>query len=95
MPVHVLVRARALPGQGDALHALLREHAAASRGEPGCLAYTALRASDDPLIVATVELWADQAAFAAHMQSAHTQINLPRLVALLDGAPDLRVFEPL
>ena len=95
MPVHVLVRARALPGQGETLHALLREHAATSRSEPGCLAYTALRANDDPSIVATVELWADQTAFAAHMQSAHTKINLPRLLALLDGAPDMRVFEPL
>ena len=44
---------------------------AASRAEPGCLAYSYALDVLDETVVHVFEVWSDEAAFAAHIESAH------------------------
>lgn len=44
---------------------------AASRAEAGCLEYSAHVSPDDPRLVLFYERWSDQAAFEAHIATAH------------------------
>ncbi|WP_108261922.1 putative quinol monooxygenase [Mangrovicoccus ximenensis] len=46
---------------------------AATRAEPGCIAYDFFTCTDDPDRLVFVEIWADEAAHAAHMQEQHTR----------------------
>jgi len=46
---------------------------AATRGEPGCLAYDFFTCTDDPDRLVFVEAWVDKAAHAAHMRFEHTR----------------------
>ncbi|MFO1303278.1 MAG: putative quinol monooxygenase [Burkholderiales bacterium] len=70
--VTVFARIRAAPGRGDALAALLAEQVGAvRRTEPGCLEYRVHRATEDPDLFAFYEIYADDAAFAAHRASPH------------------------
>jgi quinol monooxygenase YgiN len=55
-----------------------------SRAEPGCLFYQANRDPDDPRVFFFYEIYRDEAAFAAHTETAHFQDHvigdaLPRL----------------
>ncbi|MEI4472148.1 putative quinol monooxygenase [Frigidibacter sp. MR17.24] len=45
---------------------------AATRAEPGCLAYDFYTCTDDPDRLVFVESWRDEAAHAVHMEQAHT-----------------------
>ena len=49
----------------------VRFNAAHSRKEPGCLKFDVLRSVDNPLLFRLHEVYADEAAFAAHQQTAH------------------------
>jgi quinol monooxygenase YgiN len=50
---------------------ILRQLAAASRQEPGCISYIPHHLEDDPDTVLIYEQWQDAAALAAHNESAH------------------------
>lgn len=69
--VYVVARWRAKAGEDERVAELLPEIAAASRAEPGCLEYRAVRATDDPREFVLFEGYADEAALAAHRESAH------------------------
>jgi quinol monooxygenase YgiN len=49
----------------------LRVLAAESRQEPGCVSYIPHRLEDDPDTILIYEQYVDQAAVAAHRESAH------------------------
>ena len=55
----------------EAMKGALGELAAATRQEPGCLAYDVFESAAAPGVFVTVERWTDQAALDAHMQTAH------------------------
>ena len=70
--VTVVAKVRAAAGRGDALAALLTEQAAAvRRAEPACLVYKVHRSASDPDAFLFYEVYADDAAFELHRQSAH------------------------
>ncbi|MFC0200768.1 putative quinol monooxygenase [Paracoccus rhizosphaerae] len=46
---------------------------AATRAEPGCLAYDFYTCTDDPERLVFVETWKDRAAHDFHMEQPHTQ----------------------
>ncbi len=61
-------------GKADAAEGCLRELAATSRTEPGCLGYEVARADEaDHATFVLFEKYSDQAALDAHMQSEHFQ----------------------
>ncbi|MDR3737423.1 MAG: putative quinol monooxygenase [Terracidiphilus sp.] len=65
------VRIRFAPEDRADIDEILRKLTAASRQEPGCLAYIPHRVEGDPDTVLIYEQYADAAAEAAHRQSPH------------------------
>lgn len=51
----------------DEFVAGVRDHAANSRSEPGCVRYDVLRDVNDPQIICLYEVFKDEAAFEKHM----------------------------
>jgi len=61
------------PGRADEVVDIFTRLQAASRQEPGCLAYTVHRHKTDPLRFFIYEQYRDDAALAAHRNSPHFQ----------------------
>ncbi|WP_156256043.1 putative quinol monooxygenase [Sandarakinorhabdus oryzae] len=55
---------------------------AASRAEPGCLAYAYAQDLFDPTLIHVVERWRDRAALAAHFATPHLQAWRAQFAAL-------------
>ena len=70
-PVAIVVRYQAVAGKGDEVAALLAQHAAASRAEPGCVDFVALRTTGDPDAFVLYEHYVSADAFEAHQASPH------------------------
>ena len=70
------------PGTGDQLEAALRELAAGTHGEEGCVLYSLQRGIAEPDTFVTVEKWRSQDDLDAHMQTPH-------IAAALGVATDL------
>jgi len=69
--VALVVHYQAQPGKGDEVAALLARHTAATRAEPGCRDFVALRGSEDPDSFVLYERYDDEDAFKAHQASPH------------------------
>ena len=83
-PVTIVVRYQAVTGKGDEVAALLGRHVAASRAEPGCVDFVALRSTEDPDAFVLYEHYVSQEAFEAHQASPHfTGIAVARIRPLL------------
>jgi len=75
---------RAHPGRRAELLDLLRELVdAAATDEPGTLVYVMHEADDDPDVVVSYELFADEDALEAHKASPVVAAVMPRLGALV------------
>lgn len=61
------------PGTRDAILARAPAAQAATRAEPGCIAYDFYTCTDNPDRLVFVESWADRAAHEFHMEQAHTK----------------------
>ena len=64
---HYTVRA----GSGDAVAETLARHVAATRAEPGCVAFDALRSLESADVFVLHEVYVDEAAFLAHRETPH------------------------
>ncbi|CAD6526214.1 hypothetical protein LMG27952_01902 [Paraburkholderia hiiakae] len=72
-------------GHGETIAALLRELAAASRGEPKNLYYDYFRSPADPDHFVILEQYSDANGLAEHRETAHFQrIGLQSIVPLLE-----------
>ena len=69
--VALVVHYQAQPGRGNEVAALLARHTAATRAEPGCHDFVALRSSEDPDAFVLYERYASAEAFEAHQASPH------------------------
>ncbi len=67
----LIVRLRARTGAREELLTALRENAAASILEPGCLRFDVVADAGDPDRVSLYELYRDEAAFDAHKATPH------------------------
>lgn len=61
----------ARPGAEEIVRAALEQLSSASRNEPGNLYYQAYRSGEEPSTFRIFEVYADEAAFAAHAASPH------------------------
>ena len=61
------------PGTRENVLSRAPEAQAATRAEPGCLAYDFFTCTDDPDKLVFVEAWRDEAADAFHMEQEHTR----------------------
>jgi (4S)-4-hydroxy-5-phosphonooxypentane-2,3-dione isomerase len=92
--VALLSRVRAKEGQGEELIAAFRPVFEAAEREPGTLVYALNRAADDPELFWVYELYADDAAFAAHRDSAAMAAATPALAELIAEA-EVIIGEPV
>ncbi|HVN83834.1 MAG TPA: putative quinol monooxygenase [Candidatus Binatia bacterium] len=63
--------------------------------EPGTLTYVLNRSTSDPTKFVFYEVYQDQAAFAAHGGSAPMQEFFGAVGTLLDGRPEIHMYEEL
>ncbi|MCB8879613.1 antibiotic biosynthesis monooxygenase [Acidisoma cellulosilytica] len=71
MPKALYATFEVLPGQEETLRQMMADLTQAVRAEPGCLRFVAYTRADNPLAFHVDEIYADDAAFAAHIGSAH------------------------
>ena len=69
--VAIVVHYQAMAGKGDEVAALLARHTAATRAEPGCRDFVALRGTEDPDAFVLYERYSNADAFEAHQASPH------------------------
>ena len=80
----LLLKIQLKPGSYAAFMAAMGVNAAASvRDEPGCLTFDVLRDRSDPDRVWLYEVYVDEAAFEAHMQTAHFLASRPLVNPLI------------
>ena len=93
---HVAIVARVRVKEGrvedylDALAPLLEQ----ARKEPGTLLYAVHRSTDDPLVFWTTEVYADEAAFAAHTATDVHAAATPAFIELI-ASSDVTIGETL
>ncbi len=64
--IMIVVEFEVKPQHTAAFIALMKDHAALSRAEDGCLQFDVMQAQDNPNHVFFVEAWRDQAALDVH-----------------------------
>lgn len=80
----LLLKTQLKPGSLETFMEAMRINAAASvRDEPGCLVFDVLRDRSDPDRVWLYEVYTDEAAFEAHMQTPHFLASRPLVEPLI------------
>lgn len=90
----VTVKISAKAGQADALVQLLKEMAVEGRKEVGMLAYDPYRSVEDAGTVFMYEVYRDQEALDRHRANPALEPFRERLMALLEGAPEVHTWLP-
>lgn len=91
------VTLEALPDQREAFASVLKDLAAASRSEGGCLAYRLSGDLDNPLRFYLLELWETEADLLAHAKGEGFQrfiTALPKLGKLVSSVARAGALEP-
>ena len=91
--ITVIATIRAKPGKGPELEADFRAWADVVKAkEPGTLQYTLSRSREDPDLYVAFELYADDAAVAAHMANFQTRPAGPDIAM---GPPKIEVLDKI
>jgi quinol monooxygenase YgiN len=88
-----VVKLTAAEGKRDEALAILGKLVAATEDEPGTVQYVMHTEANDPQVIWFYELYADQAAFEAHIGSTTMAEVMGSLGGLLDGPADMRQLE--
>lgn len=82
----LLLKTRLKPGSFDAFMDAMGVNAVASvRDEPGCLTFDVLRDRSDADLLWLYEVYADEAAFEAHMRTPHFLASRPLVEPLIES----------
>jgi quinol monooxygenase YgiN len=92
--VSVVAKLTAAPGKRDAVVDVLRDVVAATEKEAGTLVY-AMNVEKDSEVIWFFELYADEAALAAHGGSEAMKAAGPRLADKLGGRPEIIQLTPV
>jgi quinol monooxygenase YgiN len=82
-------------GREEAVASILKALMGASRQEVGCLAFDVYRADEDRRQFTLHEVYADDAALAAHQQSAHFKHHVLEEATPMLESRDRRYCRPL
>jgi len=85
-PMIAILDAR--PGKADEFRAKIVELVRQVRLEPGCVLFTAYEARDTPGRFYLYEIYANAAAFAAHLKTGHVHEFIASIPSLSTGGPD-------
>ena len=92
--MHIIIaEAKALPGRIDQLEEVFATMLEPSRAEPGCISYRFFRSYDDSDSVLFYEEYEDMDAVKYHFATEHFVGLGPQVEGLLDGEPQIQVFE--
>lgn len=91
----VIATAVARPGQEWILERALRDVAAPTRTQPGCVAFSLYRSKAEPSVFVGLEQWRSTDDHARHLQGAHVQTLMAAMEPALSEAPDIVEFEIL
>ena len=94
--VAVHVKLTAAAGKGDELVAAFDDiySPGGLDTEPGTVLHIVHQAKDDPDAVYFYEVYEDQAAFEAHSGGSVLASVYPKLVGLVEGAPEMVILTP-
>ncbi|HEY1933747.1 MAG TPA: antibiotic biosynthesis monooxygenase family protein [Acetobacteraceae bacterium] len=95
MELYVTARFHAREGLQDELAAALRTLVGAARTDPGCLAMKAFGAIRDSRLFFIHSYWADEAAFAAHMELTHAVRFSQSIAPLIDHELEVVPVRPI
>lgn len=93
--VAVAVKLKIKAGQRDAFSEAVKPGLATAQGESGTLTYIFHHDGVDENVVWFYELYADQAAFQAHMGSDAFKEFSKSLANFVDGAPEFNFLTPI
>jgi quinol monooxygenase YgiN len=87
MSINVVAVITAKPGSEDVVRQAMRDLAAPTRAEEGCLAWDLSESSVAPGTFVTVEAWRDPADLDQHMQTEHIAAAMATLGDALAAPP--------
>jgi len=73
----------------DEFPTLVGDFTTASRAEPGCISFDWYRSADDPNLWVLIEVFADEEAGKAHVESAHFAAASEQMPRWLAAAPEI------
>ena len=91
----VVAKLKAKKGEEAKMEAALRDMVAKVAQEQGTLTYTLHRAQNDPNVFLFYEKYEDGAALKAHSSTPYFKELFGELKSLLDGAPEIEMYEEL
>jgi quinol monooxygenase YgiN len=90
--LHVVARAIARKGAVSQVREQFESLVEPTRAEPGCLSYELLVHENNPAEFVFVQEYENEAAFEAHLASAHVTAMLEVVMPLLAEPPDIRRY---
>lgn len=73
----------------DEFRSLVGDFVDASRAEPGCVSFDWYRSADDPNLFVLIELFTDDDAGRAHVESDHFKAAMESMPRWLAAAPEI------
>jgi quinol monooxygenase YgiN len=94
MPKALYATFEVVVGQEETMRQMMADLTKAVRAEPGCLRFVAYTRADNPRAYHVDEIYADEAAFAAHIGSAHGRaFNAAIRDKVLDGGSTVHFLD--
>jgi len=91
----VLATAKAKPGKEVELERALRDVAAPTRAQRGCLQFELYRSAQDPATITAFERWSSEEDHAQHLQGEHVKTLITRFDGILAAPPEIAAMKPL
>jgi quinol monooxygenase YgiN len=91
----VLATAKAKPGKETDLEEALREAAAPTKAQHGCLQFELYRSAEDPAVMMAFERWSSNEDHERHLQGDHIKTLMTRFDRILGAPPVIVPMKPL
>ncbi|HQP20358.1 MAG TPA: putative quinol monooxygenase, partial [Phenylobacterium sp.] len=91
--IGIIATLKVAEGKNAEFEAIFTDLAAQVKAnEPGCVAYQLTKSRTDPQTYKVLELYADQAALAAHGQTEYFKAAQPKMCPCMGGRPEIEVL---
>jgi quinol monooxygenase YgiN len=94
--IAVTATLKAKPGREQDLARAVQALAQKVRAnEPDCKLYQLARSKNDPALFVLLERYTDDAALARHSNTEYFKAGIGEMMALVEGRPEIRLFDEL
>ncbi len=87
--IFIVVKQPVRAKYADEFPTLVDDFTVASRAEPGCISFDWYRSADDPNLFVLIEVFMDEAAGQAHVDSDHFKAASEAMPRWLSAAPEI------